>query len=245
MFALLDIDRACKAFSTVAAPDSWTASAQTDGDVNGICMRTVPELSRTFRDDLAWLYEIGDSTRETRWADRTLYVPLTTASSVHFHVHSRFRPAVAPELQQRLALIQIEFEGGNRVDMLATQDPAHDTVLAFLRLVQPVHAFVTLDHWNPGDDLLDDDPGSYRYFREAGRRVFDSTFLGPELLQHIPPAMLSPEAGFSFAEPIGAGVWITFAGQGFRFPDTDEEEAVVERHRAACQQVETVLKTVR
>lgn len=73
------------------------------------------------------------------------------------------------------------------------------------------------------------------YFREAQQRVFDSTFLGPELTRLIPAHLLEPANGFSHSERVGDGLWITLEEIGFGSTDTDEERELFEGHRAACQ----------
>ena len=142
-------------------------------------------------------------------------------------------------------LIQIEFDGKNWCGMLATEDPPHTPVLDFLLRVQAIHAFVALDPLNPGDDSPTD-PGSYKFFREAQRTVFDSTFLGPELTRLIPDHLLEPSNGFSHIERVGEGLWITFRGKGFSLgrEGTEEEEAAFESHRAACQRLTDLLHTL-
>ncbi|WP_424952203.1 hypothetical protein [Deinococcus sp.] len=222
MFALLEVERARAAFATFTTP-GWADSHRSSGGVDATRRRSLTELSRTLPDDLNWLYAVPEEPRDWR-AEREISTLIEKGQApgqdIYFHINTRFRPVVPVSHRSERVLIQIEFIGENKHDMLATEDPPHRVVLDFLRRVQPVHAFVALDWINPGDDLPND-PGSYQFFSEAQNRVFDNTFLGPELTRQIPAHLLEPSSGFSHVERVGEGLWITFAGKGFRVTETD------------------------
>ena len=167
--------------------------------------------------------------------------------SIYFYINTRFRPIIPVSQRSDRVLIQIQFDGEKKHDTLATRDPPHGVILDFLHRVQPVHAFVTLDTLYPGGDLHDD-PGSYKYFHNAWRRVFDSTFLGPELTRLIPAHLLEPSNGFSYIEieRVGEGLWITFEKKVSVYSsDWDEATEVhFHAHRAACQRLTDFLQTL-
>jgi len=247
MFALLDVDRACRAFATFTAPDGPAPSPQ-PGGADQTRSRSLRELSTTLPEDLAWLYDVPEGPQNWRTEREIFSVvePLPAPGhDIFFHINTRFRPVIRAAQRSTRVLIQIEFDGRNWCNMLATEDPPHSVVLHFLRRVQPVHAFVALDMLNPGDDLPGD-PGSYVCFRESWRRMFDSTFLGPELTRLIPRQLIDTSNGFSHVERVGEGVWITFKGEGSRLgrEGNAQEEEIFERHHTACQRLTDFLQTL-
>ena len=251
MFALLDIRRTIQGLRNWTGPESSDAEAESwyswvseDGQHR---RRYLNELSTTLRDDLAWVHEPPEHPHDWHM-DRSVTAPVerdhVRIDDVLLSFDTGFRPIIPAADRQRLVLARISFDGGNWVEMLATEDPPYAAILNLLQHIQPIHAFVINEVMYPGATISSDDPGMHKAFQRAWCHVYDSTFLGPELVRQIPEHFFDPVNGFSHIERVGEGVWITFKGVGFRGTETDEEEFIFERHRAACQQITNFIKTL-
>lgn len=133
-----------------------------------------------------------------------------------------------PEARSAYAFAEIQFPGRKWTEDLPTGLPVHPVMTALLWAIQPVYALVVVDAIAPR---------AFQRFNPS------ALFLGPELLSHLPPDLLSNLSGFGHLEMLGEGLWATLPGFIHRDDYGDEGDMEIEdRHMEAMQALTAALQ---
>lgn len=257
MYALLDVQRTAAGLPSLVDREHFDPAEEAEGSPwwMGPSHRRVPlvELAAAFVPHLAWLNERrialvpeGDVTDDAD--DWSLGDPRVLKFEVggpwdtpgHLSVVLREDEQLPLTLAERArwAVAAVHWSAPKRNWTLPEDHPAHATVVALLAALQPVSAFVTLDTMVPSDPFE-----AAHTFPDLWAQALDSSYLGPERLQGVPPDLLTVEAGLACVTRLGGGVWLTVpGGYGHGWPGGPEVDgATLERHQKAILRVSAAL----